>query len=155
SLNQVDTPYLPRPDSTFSPRWRKISRSRIMVFVRAKLRLTSRIRMGFSSWPVAIWKRRRNSSSFRSTSFLSNSSFVKSRNSLTFLTGLTTCFLLIEKSCPHRQLMARQTHRLACLVFRDSRQLKKNSTWFYNRHPAVRSTLPAAHPCFRRFGCHS
>jgi acid phosphatase class B len=93
--------------------------TRSMVLVRAKLRRTSRIRKGLSSWPVAAWKRRRNNSSFRSISSLSSSSSVNSRNSLAFFTGLTTCFLPFDKPRLNGQFVTCQTHGLFGFIIRN------------------------------------
>src|SRR6185437_8778032 len=61
------------------------SRSRWIVYIRAMSALTAFIRPWFSSWPVACWKRRLNSSSLASRSLPASASSFSSRNSCVFV----------------------------------------------------------------------
>src|SRR6185295_16938492 len=83
--------------------------------MRAISRRTACSRPWLSSWPVAAWKRRLNSSSLASRSLVSSSSSSSSRNGEeSLLVRLLISHLLAsDELALHRELVHRTTHCLA------------------------------------------
>src|SRR4051794_17253819 len=110
--------------------------------MRAISRFVSFSRAGFSSAPVADWKRRLKSSCRVSDSFCSSSSSVRSRRSLALVKELR---LPCNDLRLHRQLPPGQPQRLACQRLGNTRELEHDPAGLDDRDPVLGRTLPGAH----------
>src|SRR6059058_5200302 len=110
--------------------------------MRAISRLASFRRAGFSSAPVAAWKRRLNSSCRVSASRCSSSSSVRSRMSLARkeITALAPHELRF-----HRQLLRGEAERFLRKRLRHTGQLEHDSAGLDHGDPPLRGALALAH----------
>src|SRR5699024_9828926 len=109
-------------------------------------RLTASMRPGFSSWLMACWKRRLNSSAFRSSSLLVSSAGCISRSSLAFIGAILLHGVLTDnKFALDGQLVHGQAQSLAgsCLI--DICQLKQHAAGLDNGDPVLGRALTGAH----------
>src|SRR5262245_16603256 len=113
-----------------------------MVRMRAISRFVSFRRAGFSSAPVADWKRRLKSSLRESARRRSSSSSVMSLSSLALVKELS---LPLHDLGLDRELVAGQPQRVARERLRDAGELEHHATGLDHRHPSLGRALARAH----------
>src|SRR4051812_35821166 len=115
--------------------------------MRAMSLRTALSRPWLSSWPVAAWKRRLNSSSFASRSLVSSSSSSSSRSGEeSLLVRLLISHLLAsDELALHRELVHRTTHRLARNRLGNAGQLEHDSTGLDVGDPPLGRALTGTH----------
>src|SRR6185295_14719878 len=102
--------------------------------------LTVRSRPWLSSWPVAAWKRRLNSSSLASRSLVSSSSSSSSRSGEeSLLVRLLISHLLAsDELALHRELVHRAAHCLTCHGLGNTCQLEHHAAGLDVGDPPLR-----------------
>src|SRR5262245_46344310 len=93
-----------------------------------------------SSWPVAFWKRRLNSSSLASPSRCSSSVSLNSRSSLACLV-ISGLVLTQHEARLDRELVHREAHGLAGGRLRHAGELEEHTTRLHHGHPVLRVPL--------------
>src|SRR5699024_5242073 len=109
-------------------------------------RLTASMRPGFSSWLMACWKRRLNSSAFRSASLLVSSAGCISRSSLAFIGAILLHGVLADnKFALDGQLVHGQAQGLAGSRLIHVRQLEQHAAGLDDSHPVLGRAFTGAH----------
>src|SRR3546814_734324 len=124
--------------------------SRSTVWMRARGRRTARTRAVFSSWPLARWKRRLNTSRLRASSSVLSSSGVLVLRSDAFISGLHR--LARDELGLDRQL---GRGKIECFLGdrrRHAINLEHDAARLHAAHPILGRALAAAHADFGGLG---
>src|SRR5918992_1459886 len=123
------------------------SRSCRIVRRRAISRLVNFRRAGFSSAPVADWKRRLKSSRRLSASLRASSSSLRARRSWALVKEAR---LPLDELCLDRELRAGEPERVLRQGLRDSGQLEHDTTGLHHGNPVLRGALARPHASLGR-----